>query len=199
MGKHETSYARVERDLYPTRELWVVEALAQHLNVADKTVWECAAGDGHMVKSLRTVGAARVIATDILQRGFPLDAVFDFTSDRNLKLPHIDLTITNPAFGQGNRLAVKFIEAGLRRGGTLALLLPIDFDSAKNRAHLFSECPSFLCKIVLRRRIVWFENFDAKGRQKAPKENHCWYIWSTPVLRIPNRPVVLYGPMRADP
>ena len=191
MGKHETSFERVERDLYPT-PAWVVDALAQHVDLAGKVIWEPAAGTGSMVKALRATGAARVIATDIVQRDYPLDYTFDYTSERNPKLPRIDLTVTNPPFGQGNRLAVKFIEAGLRRGGTLALLLPIDFDSAKTRAHLFSDCPSFLCKIVLRRRIVWFDRTD--GTKEAPKENHCWCIWSTPVLRIPHQPVVLYAP-----
>ena len=33
MGKHEASYARVERDLYPTRETWVTEALLAHIEM----------------------------------------------------------------------------------------------------------------------------------------------------------------------
>ena len=135
MGKHETGFARVERDLYPTPS-WVVDALGEHVMLAGKTIWEFAAGTGSMVKALRAAGAARVIATDIVQRNFPLDALFDFTSDRNLKLPRIDLTATNPPFGQGNRLAVKFIESGLQRiaenSGALALLLPVDFDFRQN-------------------------------------------------------------------
>src|SRR5262245_344344 len=39
MGKHETGYTRVERDLYPTPH-WVVAALAEHVDLTGLSVWE---------------------------------------------------------------------------------------------------------------------------------------------------------------
>ncbi len=114
-------------------------------------------------------------------------------------LSPVDLIVTNPPYGRGNRLAVKFIEAGLRRmanRGMLAMLLPVDFDSAKTRSHLFRDNPYFTGKVVLTRRIVWFERSD--GEKEAPKENHAWFIWSPPVFRIPQMPVVMYAPNEAD-
>jgi hypothetical protein len=49
MGKHETGYACVERDLYPTREPWVVTALDEHVDLRGAIVWECACGHGSRV------------------------------------------------------------------------------------------------------------------------------------------------------
>jgi hypothetical protein len=197
MGKHETGFERVERDLYPTPP-WAVEALAEYLELTGKVVWECAAGTGKMAKALEDAGAARVYCTDIVPRDYPLDALFDFTTEGNpltLPLTVIDLIATNPAYGQGNRLAVKFVEAGLRRiadRGTLALLLPADFDSAKTRSHLFRDNPYFAGKVALTRRIVWFERHD--GAKEAPKENHAWFIWSRPVFKTRQMPVMMYAP-----
>jgi hypothetical protein len=50
MGKRETGYARVERDLYPTPH-WVVSALAEHVDLRGLTVWEPACGDGRMAEA----------------------------------------------------------------------------------------------------------------------------------------------------
>src|SRR5262249_2321116 len=123
LGKHGTEYPRVARDLYPTRERWVVEALAQHVNLEGARIWECAAGTGALAESLKAVGAAQVLCTDIASCGYPL-TIFDFLSGGNPRLLHWEMIITNPPFGQGGRLAVEFIKAGLRRlsrGQTLAL------------------------------------------------------------------------------
>jgi hypothetical protein len=53
-----------------------------------------------------------------------------------------------------------------------ALLLRTDYDHAATRQHLFSGCHAFVKKIVLTKRIVWFD-----GPGAAPSFNHAWYIW----------------------
>ncbi len=68
MGKHETGYARVERDNYPT-PAWVIDALAEHVHLRDRIVWECACGDGYMAEALRAAGCAQVYSTDIVANG----------------------------------------------------------------------------------------------------------------------------------
>ena len=154
MGKHETGYARVERDLYPTPH-WVVSALAEHVDLRGLTVWEPACGDGRMAEALRLQGCARVYTSDIVDRGTGQDEVLDFLSAHMPKLARFDMSATNPPFGQGGRQATAFIEVGLRRlpvGATLALLLPCDFDSAKTRARYFGDCPEFVGKQSARRR-----------------------------------------------
>jgi hypothetical protein len=196
MGKHETGYARVERDLYPTPP-WVVSALAEHVDLRGLTVHEPACGDGRMAEALRLQGCARVYTSDIADRGSGQNEVLDFLSTQmpNLERPP-DAIITNPPFGQGGRLATAFIEVGLtrirRHGGLLALLLPCDFDSAKTRTRYFGDCPDFVAKIVLRKRIVWFQRDD--GVCEAPKENHAWFLWQRSLLRARRPAVILYAP-----
>jgi hypothetical protein len=199
MGKHETGYARVERDLYPTPS-WVIGALAEHVDLTGLTVWEPACGDGRMAEALRGAGCKCVFATDIIDHGSPQDYVLDFLSGEAPPplLDPIDLICTNPPFGQGGKLATAFIARGLeriKRGGLLALLLPCDFDSAKTRSRYFGDCPEFVGKIVLRERIVWFQRSD--GIREAPKENSAWFIWQRALFRVRRPPIILYAPAEA--
>lgn len=187
MGKHEIGYERVERDFYPT-PAWVTAALAEHVALTGLHVWEPACGTGSMAEALCAAGAT-VCATDIEDRGYDkIDLILDFTAPPPRMF--YDGICTNPPYGLRNKLAERFIELGLERipdDGFLALLLPNDFDSAKSRRHLFADCPSFSAKIVLTRRIVWFEH----DQRAAPKENHSWFVWRKS-YRL--QPVILYGP-----
>jgi hypothetical protein len=196
MGKHETGYARVERDLYPTPP-WVVSALAEHVDLRGLTVHEPACGNRHMAEALLLAGCARVYTSDIVDYGAGQDEILDFLSAQMPNLERApDAIITNPPFGQGGRLATAFIEVGLtrirRHGGLLALLLPCDFDSAKTRTRYFGDCPDFVAKIVLRKRIVWFQRDD--GVLEAPKENSAWFLWQRSLLRTHRPPIILYAP-----
>jgi hypothetical protein len=69
---------------------------------------------------------------------------------------HCNAVITNPPF----RRAREFIEHALAvtkpHEGFVAILLRVDYDSARTRQHLFAHCRAFARKIVLTRRIVWF-------------------------------------------
>jgi hypothetical protein len=192
MGKHNANeFLRPERDLYPTPET-ATATLLEHIDVAGKVVWEMAAGPGKMSKVLQAAGA-RVYSSDIFEYpDFKLDEIFDFVSADMPKLRRFDWMITNPPGGLRNSLAVKFIECGLARlppHGGLALLLPMDFDSAVTRRRLFEDCPTFYGKIVIRGRIVWFKRSD--GEREAPKENYAWFLWRRDVSV--ERPVILYA------
>lgn len=201
MGKHERGYSRVEKDLYSTRQRWVVTALGRHVDLRNRRAWECACGEGHMSASLTSCGC-NVFSSDIVNRqsslGIPVDQVIDFLTAQeptNDRWGAYDLIITNPPLGPGGTLGEAFIEAGLRRivgkKRTLCLLLPVDFDSAKGRIPYFDSCcPQFAMKVVLTKRIVWFERND--GKREAPKENHAWYVWRDgnqvePVIKYAHR------------
>jgi hypothetical protein len=197
MGKHDSGYERIERDHYPTTPAWPIAALAEYVTLRGKTIWEMACGQDHMARSLRAEGAT-VFTSDVADYGLGQDSVFDFlASGEPAGLPHCHLMATNPPFGKGGRTAVKFIEVGLLRllslplAETLALLLPTDFDAAKTRAHLFGDCPHFVGKIMLRRRIMWFSH--PTDPTIGPKENSAWFLWT----RAPHpRPVkdLMYAP-----
>jgi predicted RNA methylase len=192
-GKYDSGYARVDKDYYPTPG-WVVEALAEYVVLESRTIWECACGDGRLAEALRRAGAHAVYCTDVEDRGYArLDALLDFTTARP-KISFLDpRIITNPPFGKRGKTAEAFIEAGLNhigRRGLLALLLPVDFDSAASRRHLFADCDAFAVKIVLTRRIVWYERHD--GERENPKPNRAWFVWRLP--RPTEYPIILYAP-----
>jgi hypothetical protein len=192
VGKHETSFARVERDLYPT-PAWVIEALAEHVDLAGMRIWESACGTGQMSEALKAVGAS-VYSSDIKDYGYVgLDAVLDFAAGQHPNTAHFSAIVTNPPFGNRGKLAERFIAVGLQQiteYGFMALLLPTDFDSAKTRTRFFADCPHFAGKIILTRRIVWFEN---PNKRESPKENTAWFLWSRNVIRG-RPPIVLYAP-----
>jgi hypothetical protein len=193
MGKHETSFARVERDNYPTPS-WCVRALAEHVYLDGLRIWEPAAGAGRLAGALKSLDA-NVFQSDIDPHP-NLDAQFDFLNFGLLPLGlcRFDGIVTNPPWGVGNRLAVAFVEKGLRwilaYGGFLALLLPTDFDSARTRLHLFQD-QQFIARISLVSRPVWFERTD--GVKAAPKENCAWYVWARQVLRAPPPPIARHA------
>src|SRR5262249_18518343 len=132
MGKHETGYARVPRDDYPT-PAWVIDALAEHVELRGLTVWEMACGeDGRMAEALEAVGA-HVYATNIVNGYVGQDTVWDFLSEQTPPdLPCCDLGITNPPFGKRGKTAEAFIARCVQLLETsvinfAALLLPHDF------------------------------------------------------------------------
>ena len=53
MGKYE----RDDKDLYPTPP-WVVDALAEHLDIRGKIIWERTVGTGQMTEALKVTGVA---------------------------------------------------------------------------------------------------------------------------------------------
>ncbi len=195
MGKHNQNdgHTRPARDFYPTPS-WVVTALTEHVALAGLRIWEPACGDGRMSEALKAAGARAVFSTDVEDRGYTsFDRQIDFLSRQKPKW-RFDAIITNPPGGLGNRTAVEFIEIGLSHlpdGGLMALLLPIDFDSGVTRSRFFGACPEFFGKIVLLRRIKWFEH---PGKKEGPKENHCWAVWKKHREPRTRRPIIMYAP-----
>ena len=192
MGKHETGYTRIERDHYPTPPS-AVGTLAEHINLKGKIIWEMAAGTGTLAEGLKAAGA-RVFCSDIHDYGYPLHEQLDFLSRRDPKIDDFAGMVSNPPFGVRGRLAERFIEARLRRlkyCRFLALLLPVDFNSAITRGRLFGDFPHYRAKITLRGRIAWFKRND--GTREEPKENSAWYLWESSALRQPPPPLLLYA------
>jgi hypothetical protein len=160
MSQRASGYARQAQENYTT-PAWPVVALAPFLRSRGaRHIWEPAAGDGSMVRTLSTQGF-RVTGT-----------VEDFLFQTSAP-PGVNCIVTNPPFGYGGRLAVRFIEHALKLAPIVAMLLRIDFDSGRTRVHLFRDHPHFILKVVLLRRIVWFEREDGA----ATSENHAWFIW----------------------
>ena len=113
MGKHGQGYARVDDDLYPTCERFIIDALAKHYDLRNAWVWEPACGLGDMAMALRRCGAS-VYESDIVDRN-DQDATLDFLVDPAPSFSGLDLgfIVTNPPGGPRNQTAAAFIERGL--------------------------------------------------------------------------------------
>ena len=185
MAQRQSGYERKAHDFYPTPE-WVTRVLADYLAEhgyscpADLRIWEPAEGSGAMTTVLRKY-RWDVHGSDI--RGTPSVDFLDPDVGAGF-IPHdpkgrdrrINAIITNPPYDK--KLCEAFIRKSIRlmeeRNGLVAMLLRIDYDSAKTRADMFRDCPAWDAKIVLTKRIKWFET----GNKKSPSENHAWYLWN---------------------
>jgi hypothetical protein len=200
MSQRKSDYERRPADLYETPE-WVTNVLGEHIDLSGAKVWEPACGSGKMVRALEALGAS-VFASDLLDQGFAkMAGQFDFVNDDVRALPdRFDHIVSNCPYGPNGSLAVAFIERGLELlplGGFLALLLQADFDSAGGRRHLFRDCAQFVGRIVLNKRILWFEPPPPKPGEKkpaGPSQNHAWFLWHRSRVKSPIVPFVLYGP-----
>ena len=175
MSQRDSGYQRIERDSYETPE-WVTLALVPHLKPGT-FIWEPACGSGKMVRPLKASGFS-VLPTDISDKDHT-----DFLQSEGASSEGI---VTNPPYA----LAKEFIEHSLELmkpvPGFVAMLLRTDYDHAKTRQHLFSGCAAFAKKLVLTKRIKWFE--DSTGQ---PSFNHAWYIWD---WKHSGPPILAYGP-----
>jgi hypothetical protein len=174
MSQRDSGYERKERDLYET-PAWVTHALLPHIPERVQAIWEPACGSGKMARALSD-GTRFIVRTSDIASGM------DFLEQ---KPDDSDAIITNPPYV----LAQEFIEHAIGltcARGLVAMLLRTDYDHAMTRAHLFSMSPRFAKKVVLRRRIKWFE--DSKG---SPSFNHAWFIWD---WKHTGAPTLAYGP-----
>lgn len=175
MSQRDSGYERRERDLYET-PWWVTMALVNgHLRKFEK-VWEPACGSGKMVAALGILDS-EIVATDI-------ETGDDFLTF--FRAPDgVDAIVTNPPYAIGT----EFIEHALKLMepyGCVAMLLRTDFDHAKTRQNLFGNHPAFAKKLVLTKRIKWFE--ESKGQ---PSFNHAWFIWD---WKHQGAPTLAYAP-----
>lgn len=184
VSQRASGYERKERDLYET-PTWVTEALIADCLCADAKpmIWEPAAGSGAIVKPLRDAGFT-VHASDLAGRDGDTPLMSDFLS--TIAAPEgVRAVVTNPPY----RLAQQFIETAIEfmrpQKGIVAMLLRIDFDSASTRRHLFADCEFWWRKVVLTKRIVWFEG------GASPSFNHAWYCWN---FQCPTEPTIGYAP-----
>lgn len=158
MSQRNSEYPRRADDDYAT-PTWLAGTIAPYLHdIGVLNIWEPAPGAGSLVIALG-IGGFNVLAPggNFLTEAAP---------------PFIDAIVTNPPYGRGE-LACSFIRHALTLDvNVIAMLLRVDFDSAKTRVDLFRDNPRFAGKIMLLDRIVWFDRPGA-----APSENHAWFVW----------------------
>jgi hypothetical protein len=167
MSQRHSGYARAAFDQYETPE-WVTAALLPRIPKGS-LIWEPACGSGKMARVLNAH-----YATDI-QTG--TDFLTCFSRDA-------DAIITNPPYGLATEFILRALALMEPEKGMVAMLLRTDFDHAKSRRRLFADHPAFAEKLVLTKRIRWFE--DSK---LSSSFNHAWFIWD---WRNARSPVISY-------
>jgi hypothetical protein len=177
MSQRISGYRRQTNDHYPTPP-WVAQVVAGYLRKHCLHIWAPADGEASpLVQTLAAEGFS-VIASDD-----------DFLLKNSVPDARVTAIITNPPWGPSGKLACAFIKHAIELAPVVAMLLKIDFDSAKTRTHLFRDCQAFAGKIVLLDRIVWFERAGACG----PSENHAWFVWNA---RHRGPPTIFYARRR---
>lgn len=175
MAQRKSGRKRIKHDAYQT-PAWATDAIIPYLDIPKRwRVLEPAAGEGKMVRALRRHGF-KVDGSDI-QRGK------DFL-DKD-KVIRVKAIVTNPPYNLARKFIERALECTEEECGVVAMLLKVDFDSGDTRRHLFNDHPAFKCKVVLTKRIQWFEGSDG-----APSENHAWFIWD---WRNGDEPTIKYA------
>jgi hypothetical protein len=177
MAQRSSGYVRQANDDYPT-PAWVTDALVPHIRSLALHVWEPAAGSGQMADALRCAGF-QVTATDIATG-------VDFLECDVLPSDAIQAIVTNPPYSDAQAFIEHALELTRPVGGVVAVLLRCDFDHAKGRRHLFADCRVFAKKLILTKRVVWFDRPGA-----APSFNHAWFLFD---WQHTGRPTIEYAP-----
>jgi hypothetical protein len=178
MSQRVSGYARIPNERYETIEAWLVLALLSQLPDIG-WAWDPADdGAGHLIATLHRQGVKAVGSGS------------DFLSITEPPMAGVTDLVTNPPLGPARRgeLATAFIQHSLELAvRRVSMLLPIDFDSAVSRQHLFRFCPAFTGKLVLLGRIRWIP-----GSTGSPSSNHAWFLWDkanedAPTIRYASR------------
>lgn len=180
MSQRQSGWERRPLEKYES-PAWVTSALLGFIQAKPGTIWEPACGQGQMVRVLKD--QFLVLASDI-------DAGTDFLKAQRLPDPAVRGIITNPPYNLAEDFCAHALKLTAPVKGFVAMLLRVDFDSAKTRAHLFRDCPAFAKKIVLTKRIAWFVEEDGKPKA-SPSYNHCWMIWDHAHV---GPPTIAYAP-----
>jgi hypothetical protein len=166
-----SQYARIEGERYYT-PAWVTGALLS-VEPISGGVWDPAAGAGDIIKALPP--GIPSFGSDIAPDADGIKELDFFDVKIGGEWPII---LTNPPYGKGSRLAVRFIEHALDltrpMGGKVIMLLKVGFDSAGGRRHLFADHPAFAVEYRLTKRIRWT---NLPQSDAGPTENHSIFLW----------------------
>jgi hypothetical protein len=160
MAQRVSGYDRVADDRYETPPE-ITATIVPYLRKLAKYVWEPAHSPKDKLGNVLREAGFNVTSTN-----------GDFLKLGALPDERIQALVTNPPYGKQGKLAEAFIRHALDlEVPHVAMLLPVDFDSALTRTPLFDRESYFAGKIVLLRRIKWFPG------SAGPSTNHAWFLW----------------------
>lgn len=133
-------------------------------------IWECACGEGHLSKLLKSKGHD-VFSSDLIDRGYGLGNI-DF-----LKTTNIDIKsdiLTNPPY----KFAKEFVEKALEiqaDGYYTIMFLKIQFLEGQGRKELFKKYPPKYIYVNSARQTCYINGDMSKKMSSA--SCYCWFIW----------------------
>lgn len=163
--RDETDY-----DYYPTPP-WAVRVLLERINIEGYSVWEPAAGRGHMVKAIKEFNPSIVFATDIKPRAKGIEQL-DFLNSFENRRYKASVIITNPPYSSLN----DFMRVGLdMEPEVFALFVRLPALESQTRGSIYRlQPPSQVFVFSERVQGIAPGGFDM---DKQSMQAYCWVVW----------------------
>lgn len=164
---YDEAPARESDDFYPTPHEPIralLHAEGGRLRQFTRGIWECAAGDGALVREMRACGLT-VHASDLVDRGCGA-TIRDFYAYGSADAP-ADAIVTNPPWGEGQEWALHGRDKVC--APYMALLMPWKWPASGKMSALWDIDPPARA-YLMRWRIDW------TGMGANPS-NDAWYVW----------------------
>jgi hypothetical protein len=157
-------------DFYPTPPT-MTEQLLRYERTFFGTVWEPAAGQGHMVNVLRQHGC-NVYASDFKDYGFALDGVKDF---RLCELPEgVNHIVTNPPYSISDEFVSHALDI-VPNGGRVAMLVRLQFlESVGRYERFFGPRPPARVHVFVKRESIYK---DGIKQENSGAICYAWIVW----------------------
>lgn len=158
---------REVNDYYATDPIAIDLLLKEE--IFNKSIWECACGEGHISERLKENGF-NVYSTDLIDRGYP-DDILDFL---NSNIAFDGDIITNPPYKHAQEFIEKSLDS-VKEGSKVAMFLKLTFLESKKRKELFEKYP-FKTLYVSSSRISCAKNGDFE-KYPSSAVAYGWYVW----------------------
>lgn len=173
-----TTRERIKDDFYATPETSTRAILDKE--VLEGSIYEPAAGQGHIVKVLKEYYPnSEIFATDLVDRGDPFNlgiiGNIDFL-EKEYKQGEFDNIITNPPFN----MALPFIEKALTVATKKVIMFAkIQLLEGTERRKMFDKFPPKTVYVFTKRQNPMRNgsSVDEKGKPWASTMCFAWFVW----------------------
>ena len=169
-------FDREENDFYPT-PAWATLALLDKENF-EGAIADFSCGDGELILALhhRFGKSRRLIASDLIDRGFGHTPYDIFELDDRAK---VDNVIMNPPFGPINEIIPKALHLGQKKVALLARLALLE---GQERFKIFEETPPsrihvFTERVTMYSRKAELEMMRTKQKKNGSTTACAWFVW----------------------
>src|SRR3990172_7334959 len=173
-SSHSTT-DRAQRDFYATSHIEIKELYTKYWQDIgfSNNIWECACGNGHLVKELQRLDTnLNIRSSDIVIRDFECEKIDFLLESKNYSKFDI---ITNPPYIYALEFAKKALFL-LEPNHKLALFLKLTFLEGLERRKFFDKFPPKYV-LIFSKRIQVAKNGDKKEFAKSSAVAYAWFIW----------------------